>query len=153
MEGGKSHCEQAMEPGFIIPLSYGASEDKWMWHFESRERHSVRFGYRLAMELLDDRRGSRGSRDRDWWITLWGLNIPNKIKNFMWRAYNNMLLCQVALARRGIPCSKTCRRCEEGEETTWHALWLCSEARQVWDSCAIWQKIKRLNVGSLMACV
>ncbi|XP_024019719.1 uncharacterized protein LOC112091106 [Morus notabilis] len=36
---------------FSIPLAYGMSKDRWMWHFDSKGLYTVKSGYKLAMEF------------------------------------------------------------------------------------------------------
>lgn len=45
---------------------------------------------------------------------MWELNIPNNVKNFMWRAVNNILPSMVNLPRRGIDCVTQCQLCRDG---------------------------------------
>ncbi|KAL6185165.1 hypothetical protein ACLB2K_041300 [Fragaria x ananassa] len=49
--------------------------------------------------------GSRMGRNnivQNGWRKLWGFQLPNKMKVFMWRACNNFLPCNVELKRRKI---------------------------------------------------
>ena len=73
---------------------------------------------------------------------MWKLKIPAKIKIFMWRAFHHSLPCMNNLVRRGVKAPKGCRRCLEGVDSDWHAVWECPCARSVWDQSALWQKLR-----------
>ncbi|XP_075655192.1 uncharacterized protein LOC142625413 [Castanea sativa] len=66
------------------------------------------------------------------WNKLWTLNIPPKVRNFVWRACSNILPTRANLARRRVLIEPLCAICGQAEETVSHALWECPIARNVW---------------------
>ncbi|KAL5864153.1 hypothetical protein ACOSQ3_001667 [Xanthoceras sorbifolium] len=56
---------------------------------------------------------------------LWGLNIPAKVRMFVWRACRNMLPTRSLLAARRVPVGAGCPLCDAADESVLHSLWLC----------------------------
>ncbi|XP_065627884.1 uncharacterized protein LOC136066852 [Quercus suber] len=71
--------------------------------------------------------------DKVLWRTLWSLQVPNKIKNLVWRACRNSLPTKENLVRRTIIECPTCDRCKQAPESALHALWTCNELDVVWE--------------------
>nr|XP_023886589.1 uncharacterized protein LOC111998731 [Quercus suber] len=61
------------------------------------------------------------------WRTLWSLQVPNKIKNLVWRACRNSLPTNNNLVRQTIIDNPTCDHCKHVPESALHAFWTCSE--------------------------
>ena len=72
---------------------------------------------------------------RKFWNNLWKLNIPNKVKFFLWRAYTHSIPTMLNLCKRKIVPSSACNHCHVGEESVLHALWSCEAVCSVWCSC------------------
>ena len=60
------------------------------------------------------------------------MKVPNKIKNFLWRACSEALPTRCNLPRRKVLDDPTCPQCGTENESTLHALWGCSQLRLVW---------------------
>ena len=58
--------------------------------------------------------------------------MVNAVKNFLWRACNNLLPTKMNLMRRGIVKDARCPICEREAETMTHILWRCSAAQDEW---------------------
>ena len=71
--------------------------------------------------------------DKNIWKTIWSLEIPNKYKNFLWRACRDSLPTKFNLTRKTIIQDTSCDRCALMAEDTLHALWGCSGLNVVWD--------------------
>ncbi|KAK3183220.1 hypothetical protein Dsin_030506 [Dipteronia sinensis] len=67
------------------------------------------------------------------WKSIWNLNLPTKIKIFLWRSLREWLPTQVNLARRNILVGGLCSVCCNSLETAVHALWGCSRLKKVWN--------------------
>uniref|UniRef100_A0A2N9FZG8 Reverse transcriptase domain-containing protein n=1 Tax=Fagus sylvatica TaxID=28930 RepID=A0A2N9FZG8_FAGSY len=68
------------------------------------------------------------------WRKLWRLNIPGKVKHFIWRACNESLPTRQNLCRRKILEDHRCAICSGISETTTHILWECPFANCVWST-------------------
>ncbi|KAL5783740.1 hypothetical protein ACOSP7_008769 [Xanthoceras sorbifolium] len=60
-----------------------------------------------------------------WKRFLWGLNIPAKVRMFVWRACRNLLPTRSLLAARRVPVGSGCPLCDAAVEFVLHSLWLC----------------------------
>ncbi|KAL5767157.1 hypothetical protein ACOSQ2_013940 [Xanthoceras sorbifolium] len=108
-----------------IPLSLGDCADSLIWHFDKTGEYSVKSGYRVAAQEKLSLSGSSSSPDSKWWLALWNLNIPPKIKIFIWRVCHN-----------AIPSLS-------------HALFWCSSVRPIWESTVFWDV---LNLQRHISC-
>ena len=60
--------------------------------------------------------------------------MPNKVKNFIWRAAINVLPTAVNLISKRVDIPSTCTVCNAHEEPVTHALIECSFAKSCWIS-------------------
>lgn len=75
---------------------------------------------------------SSGSNPRHW-NTLWSLEIPKKIKIFMWRTIRNLLPLVENLRKRKVLQEPSCQRCKRNVESIYHALVDCKTAKKIWN--------------------
>ncbi|GMN66424.1 hypothetical protein TIFTF001_035490 [Ficus carica] len=122
-----------------IPLGRGSCVDRMIWHFERRGRYMVKSGYWVATTKKTLVTSSGGGRDRRWWGLLWSLNIPNKVKVFLWRSFQGILPSFGNLVKKGIKYISTCPRCREELESVSHVLWHCPLSKEVRMESAVWQ--------------
>lgn len=66
------------------------------------------------------------------WSIIWTLTLPEKIKIFIWRATNNLLLSAENLLKRKVIQEPTCQVCKMGVENAFHALVACKAAKKIW---------------------
>uniref|UniRef100_A0A5B7BC05 Reverse transcriptase zinc-binding domain-containing protein n=1 Tax=Davidia involucrata TaxID=16924 RepID=A0A5B7BC05_DAVIN len=71
------------------------------------------------------------------WKTIWSLGIPNKIRNFLWRASLDILPTSTKLVDHKIPASPRCRICGAKWETPLHIFVLCSWSKLIWESSEV----------------
>ncbi|KAL5767312.1 hypothetical protein ACOSQ2_014095 [Xanthoceras sorbifolium] len=109
-----------------IPLSLGDCADSLIWHFDKTGEYSVKSGYRVAAQEKLSLSGSSSSPDSKWWLALWNLNIPPKIKIFIWRVCHNAIPSLCNLCSRKIVVDPCCSRCGDAPESSAHALFWCS---------------------------
>ncbi|KAL5798630.1 hypothetical protein ACOSQ2_003450 [Xanthoceras sorbifolium] len=105
-----------------IPLSLGDCADSLIWHFDKTGEYSVKSGYRVAAQDKLSLSGSSSSPDSKWWLALWNLNIPPKIKIFIWRVCHNAIPSLCNLCSRKIVVDPCCSRCGNAPESSAHAL-------------------------------
>ena len=123
-----------------IPLSSNYVEDKLAWPYTANGVYSVKFGYNflvkekssppLAVSLQDD-----GSSI---WKKLWSLSVPNKIKNFLWRASREAIPVKKNLVARKVLSEDICDHCQVATEDVHHALWDCHELSALWEANSLW---------------
>ncbi|KAL5775011.1 hypothetical protein ACOSP7_012568 [Xanthoceras sorbifolium] len=122
-----------------IPLSLGDCADSLIWHFDKTGEYSEK----LSLS------GSSSSPDSKWWLALWNLNIPPKIKIFIWRVCHNAIPSLCNLCSRKIVVDPCCSRCGDAPESSAHALFWCSSVRPIWESSVFWDV---LNLQRHISC-
>ena len=75
---------------------------------------------RLQHPSLGDH--SLARQDGRVWRSIWALNTPPKVQNFLWRAYANILPTRANLQRRKVKVDAHCAICRHHEETVNHIL-------------------------------
>lgn len=100
IKSGNQRDEDKLKQNFIqedldvilnIPLPREKAKDQVMWHYDKRGEYFVKSGYQLALKLRYPEASSSSGNNPRHWNTLWSLEIPEKIKIFMWRASKNLL--------------------------------------------------------------
>ncbi|KAH9698869.1 putative reverse transcriptase/RNA-dependent DNA polymerase [Citrus sinensis] len=120
-----------------IPLPRREMEDNVIWHYDKHGRYYVKSMYQVALKMkFSDLPSWSDSRGNNWGI-IWKLNIPEKIKIFIWKVAKNLLSTVENLWKRKIIQEAHCKRCGEGMENIWHALISCKAARKVWHSSTL----------------
>ena len=66
------------------------------------------------------------------WKKFWKLNIPPKIKNFMWRTLTGVLPTAESLRTHMVKIETTCPICYQERESAHHLLLWCHIAQQCW---------------------
>ncbi|KAL5864847.1 hypothetical protein ACOSQ3_002361 [Xanthoceras sorbifolium] len=85
-----------------------------------------------------------------WWQFLWSLNIPSKVKPFIWRACLRRIPCVQVLAGRGMKVDVCCQLCGSNIESVSHALWGCFSLKGVKEAFGLIQGIGRIDPLSFM---
>ena len=60
------------------------------------------------------------------------LNIPNKIKHFLWRACSESLPTKKNLCRKNLVTNANYDLCHDKPEDVLHALWDCYLVKEIW---------------------
>jgi hypothetical protein len=94
----------------------------------------VRSAYHLSKELVERNGGqcSKEEKDQGVWKALWSLEVPNQVKLFMWRAFQNLLPTRADLCRRKVVKEASYPCCGQCDENVLHVLWTCPAAQDVW---------------------
>nr|POE89701.1 putative ribonuclease h protein [Quercus suber] len=118
-----------------IPLSPHPVEDKVIWPFNPSGVYSVKSGSRfLANEANLSTSQANQHHHEDIWKRIWSLPVPNKVRNFLWRACRDAIPVKRNLRRRKILMDDVCEHCRSAPETTCHALWECPKISKVWEA-------------------
>ncbi|XP_035546179.1 uncharacterized protein LOC118348488 [Juglans regia] len=78
------------------------------------------------------RETSNGNNAGNVWKLIWGLNVQNVVKHFLWKATHNVLPTKQNLYKKQITESDCCPICEREPETIMHVVWSCPAASDVW---------------------
>jgi len=137
------HCFNLTEAEAIksIPLSSTSQLDKLIWPFTPTSQYSVKSGYRFLFESNSPQPLSNPSSTQSmgWWKKLWKMEVPNKVKHFVWRTCREALPTKANLSRRRIIPDGVCDRCETHRDDSSHALFFCFDVQVVWTSDPNWQ--------------
>ena len=101
-----------------IPLLVRNIKDSWYWNADLKGIYTVKSGYRSLQGTVTDDRTML-------WKKLWKLNIPPKIKNFMWRTLTGVLPTVDSLRTRMVKIETTCPVCYQERESAHHLLLRC----------------------------
>ncbi|KAA3457895.1 reverse transcriptase [Gossypium australe] len=119
-----------------IPLSQNPHVDLLAWHGEPSGEFSVRSSYKL-LQNVDPTAYALQSNYRDFYRKLWRIDIPIKIKIFIWKSsWNylatkaNMLICRLAV-------NSLCPRCGLAEENMNHLFRICPVSEEIWRNLTV----------------
>ena len=134
-----------------IPLSRAIVEDKIIWPFTPSGNYTVNSGSKFLAKLnsLWFHAGNLQQQNEVWKL-IWGLNVPNKVRNFMWRACKEAILAKHNLLRRKILNEDRCAQCGVESETTIHALWNCSTLDEIWANTPGFEDRNQLGASNIM---
>ncbi|XP_004300035.1 PREDICTED: uncharacterized protein LOC101293591 [Fragaria vesca subsp. vesca] len=66
------------------------------------------------------------------WKLIWNLDIPPKLKTFLWTMLHKKLLTNVQRVTRRFTKNATCPICHSADETLLHLLRACPRSMQIW---------------------
>ncbi|RYR42163.1 hypothetical protein Ahy_A08g038627 [Arachis hypogaea] len=69
---------------------------------------------------------------REIWKEVWRIEVPQKIRKFLWKACHDILLVGSNLHKRKMSSDPICQICLKSLKTVEHALLLCDWARATW---------------------
>ena len=117
-----------------LPLSFNGKEDRLIWAETANGYYTTKSAYRLLLQAAEAATPgtSNSAAEKPFWQELWSLNVPNKIRHFLWRAANDSLPTKKNLQKRNIIQDTTCERCGGEIEDGIHAIWGCQMIKQVW---------------------
>ncbi|XP_021600717.1 uncharacterized protein LOC110606275 [Manihot esculenta] len=111
-----------------IPLPLFPKPDKLIWHLHKKDVYSVKSAYFYALEL-SGKTSVLGYNDG--WNRLWSLDVPPKVRDFLWRACRGVLPTRDILLRRGIHVPAACLFCDHDESIS-HVFLHCPMAVELW---------------------
>ncbi|KAH9792028.1 putative reverse transcriptase/RNA-dependent DNA polymerase [Citrus sinensis] len=113
-----------------IPLSNKSSANSWYWMHEAKWVYTVRSSYKMLLPCSDIPSSSI-------WNQLWRLEVPSKVKHFMWRALTNVLPTTENLLKKYVEVPPACPICHANSESVCHILLHCPFARTCWMTSSI----------------
>ena len=133
-----------------LPLCFIPQFDSLVWPAERSGKFSVKSGYKCLYEDLQVREHDPGTMevDRGLWKRVWKLNVPRKIKHFLWKSCTNSLPTKENLLKKTIVSENVCHLCSKHPEDVKHALWGCLKVCQVWQRSFGWLDNNRVSEGA-----
>jgi hypothetical protein len=110
-----------------IPLSPLLPSERLVWAATKQGIFTLRSAYFLEKLKREQERGesSNVGANRIFWKSLWAMNVPGVLKNFMWKVSLNLLPTKDNLHRKKIAPDPLCPICHQERKTTGHILWGC----------------------------
>lgn len=99
---------------------------------------SIKTTYNISSSLLHDEK-------HDLWKRVWNLNIPNKMRSFLWLVIHKKIMCNAERSYRGFTTVADCSKCSGELEDVNHIFWSCTVAKQIWISLLSNQEILKHN--------
>ncbi|KAL6202860.1 hypothetical protein ACLB2K_026564 [Fragaria x ananassa] len=109
-----------------IPISQCDLHDKIIWGGTSSGVFSVKSAYRLLCDDYDFQSYP--------WLKNWSLNIPPKLKIFLWTFVSSKLLTNMQRVKRHLSGNLCCHHCTDAPETMLHLFRDFPMAMMVWRS-------------------
>ena len=99
-------------------------QDSLVWLFTKNGRYSVKSEYHVAKQLrMAENSSGEASVHRastSLWSWVWKARVPNKVKIFSWRAYQNILPTRDNLVQRRVMDDASCCFCHRATEMVLH---------------------------------
>ena len=111
-----------------------AVRDRLAWTQSFNGQYSVKSAYHYwlsSSNLMINADNSKG------WKRLWNLNLPHKIKIFLWRFCKNNIPVRYLLRSKGVLNPITCPMCEGDIEHLLHVFFDCTFAQQCWSTAGL----------------
>ena len=117
-----------------IPLIRRIPPDCVSWSCTLTGEFSTSSAYKLlaASASTECASASNQANQSTFWKRLWKMQVPNKIKHFVWRVCNNALPTKCNLKQRHIVESDVCELCKTDPEDAFYALHFCSHVAPMW---------------------
>ncbi|KAA3462420.1 reverse transcriptase [Gossypium australe] len=131
-----------------IPLAMELHEDLLVWNGELSDEFSVRSSYKI-LQNSDPTAYALQNIYRGFYNKLWKIDIPTKIKIFIWKISWNFLATRVNMAIRKLTSSTLCPRCAVGEETMNHLFRDCSVSVAIWKDYFVFRFGPSGGIGTL----
>ncbi|CAL1355748.1 unnamed protein product [Linum trigynum] len=101
------------------------NDDTLFWHPTSDGRFSTKSAFHLLQVQTDNGQSKT-------WKEIWKLEVPERVRCFMWLVAHNRISSNEQRAKRHISVTSGCFRCENQVESTLHILRDCPPAAFVW---------------------
>lgn len=107
-----------------ITLSYTPTDDSWLQVEDEKGKYTVKSEQQIpSISMSSD------------WPKLWSMQMPLKVKNFIWRTLQNCLPTLENLRGNNVEVYPICPFRHEDVETLEHILFSCSFAQHCWQLC------------------
>uniref|UniRef100_A0A2N9GQD2 Reverse transcriptase zinc-binding domain-containing protein n=1 Tax=Fagus sylvatica TaxID=28930 RepID=A0A2N9GQD2_FAGSY len=118
-----------------IPM-FSTRSDSLVWMGTPTGTFTTRSAYHMLAEDKNGQMGSSSNPERlhAFWKSIWRVNVPHKIRVFMWRACSSCLPTKTSLFTRGVTSFSLCPICLDEAETMLHSLWDCGFAKECWQN-------------------
>jgi len=123
------------------PLFSRPLVDTELWKSTSNGEYSVKFSYRLCVNLL---LRHAPAHQNFYWSSIWNLQIPPRVRSFMCRLAHQCLPTRNNLTSRSIPCDDSCVVYELLVESHMHLFFVCDKAKESLENIGMGNLIREL---------
>lgn len=112
-----------------VPIPQSAGSDRVGWthsvdgHYDVKSRYKLWYKNNISSNTVFQSEG---------WNKIWRLNIPHKIRVFLWRLCWNNVPVRNRLRHKGVDVSILCPMCDNDVEHLLHVFFDCQFAAQCW---------------------
>lgn len=112
-----------------------------IWPQTPTGTYLVKSGYRFLSQegLLPDQQRAHTGQVQALWKQVWGLQVPNRVRNFICWACRNTIPTKTNVVWRQILNEDICEQWHQHAEDVLHALWSCPSVSGTWDSDPSWR--------------
>lgn len=135
---------EAAERILRTPLLRNPRQDALIWQFDKHGNYTVKSGHQVAVRLKFPDLPSCSDISKTQWRVIWAVDIPEKMKIFMWRATQNMLPTTNNLWKKKVVKTPVSQRCRCKSEDAFYALMECKDARKMWQLTEFHKDIKQM---------
>lgn len=112
-----------------INVPQGDIRDRVAWTQSVNGRYDVKTGYKMWF----DQNGSTSVVPQiSSWSKIWKVEVPHKIRIFLWRFCRNNIPVKSKLRHKGVPITIMCPMCNRDVEHLLHVFFDCQFATQCW---------------------
>lgn len=115
------------------------------WFYDPKGVYFVKSRYHVVTEHKDEHMATALQNDSRWWKTMWNLDLPSKIKVFLWQACTNSLLMAERLFARTLNLHSRCDICKLALESIEHVLLICPDVRKIWEKSTFGNKLPKFK--------
>ncbi|CAL1353854.1 unnamed protein product [Linum trigynum] len=130
------HCFEPQSVDLIrrIPLPRYSQQVIRVWQYSKDGKYTVKLGYHLALEIIlaPSRKLIVHIIDPPIWKKTWNIQVPPKLKLFIWQCLKVILPTVVALQSRGVNCLNRCPVCWRHRGSIEHLFFRCPLAIRLW---------------------
>lgn len=121
-----------------LPFSVFGILDNQVWGHTKNDIFSIKSAYYLKMAQRRRWKGKPSAcvTGEKTWKTLWGLNLPEMMKTFTWKALLDYLSTRKKLYLREIIKDPLCPIYGRAEEIVSHFYWSCTLTNDVWSAAS-----------------
>ncbi|KAK9045708.1 hypothetical protein V6N11_051617 [Hibiscus sabdariffa] len=100
-------------------------EDQCIWRWTPKHNFELKSAYSTMV-------GSLWAPKQPIWIIIWSLKVPQRVRLFLWIAYQQKLMTNGERCCRHFSSSPRCSDCSSYTETVIHALRDCNVTHRLW---------------------
>ncbi|XP_017635845.1 uncharacterized protein LOC108477876 [Gossypium arboreum] len=111
------------------------AQDTLVWRHDTTREYSIKSGYRALLtekSQCSKYKSAVIDNNKNFYKLLWELQLPSKLKIYMWRLINDYVPHFTNLLKRRLCVDNACPLCKESPEDSDHLLWYCDIIRQLW---------------------